>query len=45
MAFWAIERKSKERGEGGREGGPVEKVEEEIPGLWKVPEVMRDWST
>ena len=32
-------------GEGDREGGPVEEVEEETPDLWKVPEVMRDWST
>jgi hypothetical protein len=45
MASWTKGRKPKERFEGGREEGSMDKVEEETPGLWKVPEVMREWST
>jgi hypothetical protein len=45
MASWAQKGKPRGRVEGGREGGPVKEVEEEKPGLWKVPELMKSWWT
>jgi hypothetical protein len=44
MASWA-QKGTPRRVYGGWEGGPVKEVEEEKPGLWKVPELMKSWWT